>query len=49
MEIDSPLRPPAMISCFNEIYRCQTASNLSPSNPLRHTLDFCGKSIIYIN
>lgn len=44
MDIDSPFRPAATAACFSEIYRCQPASALSSSNPLRHTLDFCGKS-----
>ena len=43
MDIDSPFRPPAALACFNEMYRCQSASTLSSTNPLRHTLDFCGK------
>lgn len=49
MDIDSPFRPPAVIACFNELYRCQPASGLPASNPLRHTLDYCGKSTINLN
>ena len=44
MDIDSPMRPPAIDGIFNEMYRCQPPSALPHSNPLRETLDYCGKS-----
>lgn len=36
--------PPALDGIFSEMYRCQPASALPQSNPLRETLDYCGKS-----
>lgn len=44
MDTGSPFRPLGRAGCFTAMYRCQPASALPSSNPLRHTLDFCGKS-----
>ncbi len=40
------MRPAAVDGIFMEMYRCQPPSALPQSNPLRETLDYCGKSKI---